>query len=104
MRPVCRAPNPSSIGVRHRKANPEREESNLGPGHRLVSRTPHGAAVGIGELALSDQGWGRDFAAAVGGEAEDIIGAALRRIGPGTRLDVVRRAVVDVIERRRFSW
>ena len=73
--------------------------------HDLESRAGYRAAYGeaarLAEMAPFDHGWGRDFAAGVGGEADDIEKEVLRRLGTGVHPDLVRLAVQDVIDQRK---
>jgi hypothetical protein len=68
---------------------------------RVGNRIAYGEAVRLAEMATSDHGQGRDFAAGVGGEADAIERGILRCLGPGVHPDLVRVAVQDAMERRR---
>jgi len=72
--------------------------------HDLASRVGYRAAFGeaarLAEMATLDHGWGRDFAAGVGGEADAIEKEVLRRLGPGVQPELVKLAVQDVMEQR----
>jgi hypothetical protein len=67
-------------------------------------RLAYGEAARLAEMARFDHGWGRDFAAGVGGEADAIERAVLRRLGPSVPPELVKVAVQDVVERRRPRW
>jgi hypothetical protein len=54
--------------------------------------------------ARFDQGWGRDFAAGVGGEAEAIEEEVARRLRPEIHPELIKFAVQDVRERREPRW
>jgi hypothetical protein len=70
----------------------------------LESSVGYGEAARLAEMATFDHGWGRDFVAGVGGEADAIEREVLRHLGPGVHLDRVRLAVQDVMERRKPRW
>jgi hypothetical protein len=71
---------------------------------RLDYRIACGEAARLLEMSRFDHGWGRDFAAGVKGEAEDIEREVRRRLGPGVHPELIRLAVDDVMERRRPRW
>jgi hypothetical protein len=50
---------------------------------RIGYRIAYGEAARLAEMATFDHGWGRDFAARVGGEADAIEKEVLRRLAPG---------------------
>lgn len=72
--------------------------------YRIGYRIAYGEAARLAEIARFDHGWGRDFAAGTGGEAEAIAREVRRRIGPAVPADVVKMAIDDVLERRRPRW
>jgi hypothetical protein len=55
-------------------------------------------------MATFDHGWGRDFAAGVGGEAGAIERELTRRVGHGVHPELIKLAVRDAVERRRPRW
>jgi hypothetical protein len=67
-------------------------------------RIAYGEAARLAEMASFDHGWGRDFAAGVGGEADAIGREVLRRVGPGISPELVKLAIQDVLERRKPRW
>jgi hypothetical protein len=67
-------------------------------------RIAYGEAARLAEMARFDHGWGRDFAAGVGGEAAAIEGEVLRRVGPVVPPELVKVAIQDVLEHRRPRW
>jgi len=71
---------------------------------RVGYRLAYGEAARLVEMAGFDHGWGRDFAAGVGGEADAIEREVLRRIGPGVPPELVKMAIQDAMERRRPRW
>jgi hypothetical protein len=71
---------------------------------RVGYRAAYGEAARLAEMATFDHRWGRDFAAAIGGEADAIEKEVLRHLSPGVHPDLVRQAVEDVIERRKPRW
>ena len=71
---------------------------------RIGYRLAYGEAARLAEMASFDHGWGRDFAAGVGGQADAIEREVLRRVGPGVPPEVVKMAILDVVERRRPRW
>ncbi len=71
---------------------------------RIGYRMAFGEAARLAEMARFDHGWGRDFAAGVGGEAGAIEREVQRRLGPGVALELVRMAIEDVLDGRRPRW
>jgi hypothetical protein len=55
-------------------------------------------------MARFDHGWGRDFAAQVGGEAEAIEREVLRRISHSIHPELIKLAVQDALEQRKSRW
>jgi hypothetical protein len=55
-------------------------------------------------MATFDHGWGRDFAAGVGDEADDIEKEIMRRVGHRIRPELIKLAVQDAMERRKPCW
>ncbi len=51
---------------------------------RLGYRIAYGEAARLAEMATFDHGWGRDFAAQIGGQPDAIEKEVLRRVGPGS--------------------
>jgi hypothetical protein len=68
---------------------------------RLAYRMAYGEAARLAEIARFDHGFGRDFAAQVGGQAEAIEQEVIRRVGSGIDAEVVRLAVEDALDNRR---
>jgi hypothetical protein len=68
---------------------------------RVGSRIANGEAARLAEMATFDHGWGRDFAARVGGEADAIEKEVLRRLSPGIHPDLIRLAVEDGFDQRK---
>ena len=58
----------------------------------------------LAEMARFDHGWGKDFAAGIGGEAEAIEKEVMRRVSPRTHPEVVKLAVRDALEPRKPRW
>ncbi len=71
---------------------------------RVGYRMAYGEAARLAEMADFDHGWGRDFAAQVGGAPEAIEREVLHRVGPQVAPEVVRLAVEDALEGRRPRW
>ena len=71
---------------------------------RLAYRIAYGEAARLAEIARFDHGYGRDFAARAGDQAEAIQQEVMRRVGPGVDPEVVRLAVEDALEGRRPRW
>ncbi len=71
---------------------------------RISYRMAYGEAARLAEMAGFDHGWGRDFAAGVGGDAEAIEREVRHRVGPQVAPEVVRLAVEDALEGRRPRW
>jgi hypothetical protein len=63
-----------------------------------------GKAARLAEMARFDHGWGRDFTAGIGSEAEDIEREVIRRMGPRIDPELVMAAVEDARENRRTRW
>jgi hypothetical protein len=55
-------------------------------------------------MARFDHGWGRDFAAGIGDEADAIEREVQRRVGPDIPPDLVGLAVRDALAGRRPRW
>jgi hypothetical protein len=68
---------------------------------RLGYRIAYGDAARLAEMATFDRGWGRDFAAGVGGEADAIEKEVMRRCGHGIHAHLIKLAVQDAVERRK---
>jgi hypothetical protein len=64
----------------------------------------YGEAARLFEMARFDHGWGRDFAAGIGGDADAIEREVVRRVGPGVAAELVKLAIQDILERRRPRW
>jgi hypothetical protein len=71
---------------------------------KLGYRIAYGEAARLAEMARFDHGWGRDFTAEVGGEADDIEREVVRRIGHTIHPELIRLAVQDAIEQRKPRW
>jgi hypothetical protein len=71
---------------------------------RLGYRIAYGEAARLAEMASFDHGWGRDFAARVGDEAESIEREVLRRVSQTIRPELIKLAVLDALERRKPRW
>lgn len=71
---------------------------------RIAYRMAFGEAARLAEMARFDHGWGRDFAAGVGGEADAVDREVRRRLGSGVPPELVRMAIRDVLEGRRPRW
>ncbi len=71
---------------------------------RLGYRLAYGEAARLAEMARFDHGWGRDFAAGIGGEAEVIEREVQRRVGPEIPPELVEMAVEDALAGRRPRW
>jgi hypothetical protein len=70
----------------------------------LGYRIAYGEAARFAEMARFDHGWGRDFAARVGGEAEAIEREEMRRISHTIHPELIKLAVQDAIEQRKPRW
>jgi hypothetical protein len=71
---------------------------------RLGYRIAYGEAARLAEIARFDHGYGRDFAARVGDQAESIQREVMRRVSPGVHPELVKLAVEDALEGRRPPW
>jgi hypothetical protein len=71
---------------------------------RVGYRVAYGEAARLAEMGMFDHGWGRDFAAGVGGEADAIEKEVMRRVGHGTHPELIKLAVQDAIEGRKPRW
>ncbi len=71
---------------------------------RLGYRLAYGEAARLAEIARFDHGWGRDFAAGIGDEADAIEREVQRRVGPDIPPDLVGMAVRDALAGRRPRW
>ena len=77
---------------------PEDLQSRLG--YRIAS----GEAARLAEMATFDHGWGKDFAAGIGGDADAIEKEVTRRVSPGIHPKIVKLAVKDALEPRKLRW
>jgi hypothetical protein len=68
---------------------------------RVDYRTADGEAARLPEMSSFDHGWGRDFAAGVGGEADAIQWEVLRRLGHGIYPELIKLAVQVVMKQRK---
>ena len=68
---------------------------------RLGNRIAYGEAARLHEMAAYDHGWGRDFAAGVGGGADATEREVLKRLSPEIAPELVRLAVQDVVDQRK---
>jgi hypothetical protein len=71
---------------------------------RLGYRIAYGEAARLAEMARFDHGWGRDFAAGIGGDADAIEKEVIRRCSPRTQTKIVKLAVKDALESRKPRW
>jgi hypothetical protein len=71
---------------------------------RVGYRIAYGEAARLAEMATFDHGWGRDFAAGVGGKADAIAKEVMRRGGHGIHPELIKLAVQDAVERRKPRW
>src|SRR5438552_10865024 len=71
---------------------------------RFAYRIAYGEAARLAEIARFDHGWGRDFAAGVGDQAESIKREMMRRMKAGLDPEVVKLAVEDALKDRRPRW
>jgi hypothetical protein len=71
---------------------------------RLAYPIGYGEAARLAEIARFDHGWGRDFAAAIGSQAEAIECEVARRMQPGANPEMLNLAVEDALEGRRPRW
>jgi hypothetical protein len=71
---------------------------------RLAYRIVYGEVARLAEIARLDHGYGRDFAAQVGDQAEVIQAEVTRRVGRGFDPGPVKLAVEDAVEQRRSGW
>ena len=71
---------------------------------RLGYRIAYGEASRLAEMTRISHGWGRDFAAGIGGEANEIEREVIRRVIQGIRPELIRLAVADAVEQRRSRW
>jgi hypothetical protein len=55
-------------------------------------------------MASFDHGWGRAFAADVGGEADAIEKEVLRRVDHGIHRELIERVIRDAMGRRKPRW
>ena len=71
---------------------------------RLGYRIAYGEAARLAEIAPYHHGWGRDFAARVGRDADAIKREVMRRFGHSIRPELIGLAVRDAMEPRRPRW
>ena len=71
---------------------------------RLGYRIAYGEAARLYEMSAFDHGWGRDFAAGVGGEADEIEKEVVRRLNSGIHPKLIKLAVQDVMDQRKPRW
>lgn len=71
---------------------------------RLGYRIAYGEAARLAEMARFDHGWGRDFAAGIGGEPGAIEQEVRGRVGPEVAPELIRMAIADVLDCRRPRW
>jgi hypothetical protein len=71
---------------------------------RVGYRVAYGEAARLAEMAAFDHGWGRDFAARLGGEADTIEREVLQRVGHGIHPELIKLAVQDAVGRRKPRW
>jgi hypothetical protein len=68
---------------------------------RVGCSVAYGEAARLAEMVTFDHGWGRDFAAEVGGEADAIEREVVRRVGHCVRPELIKLGVQDAVEQRR---
>ena len=71
---------------------------------RLGYQIAYGEAARLAEMAKFDHGWGRDFAAGVGGEVDAIEREVMRRCGQSIHAELIKSAVQDAVEQRKPRW
>jgi hypothetical protein len=71
---------------------------------KMGYRLAYGEAARLAEMATFDHGWGRDFAAQVGGEAEAIEKEVMQRVGHQIHPELIKLAVRDAVEQRKPRW
>jgi hypothetical protein len=71
---------------------------------RLGYRIAYGEAARLFEMAQFDHGWGKEFAAAIGGDAEAIDKEVIRRVSSMTHPEIIKLAVKDALEPRKPRW
>ena len=71
---------------------------------KMDYRTAYGEAARLAEMARFDHGWGKDFAAGVGGEFDAIEQEVMRRIGHEIHPELIKLAVQDAVEQRKPRW
>ena len=71
---------------------------------KLAYRIAYGEAARLAEMARFDHGWGKDFAAGIGGDAKDIEQEVKRRVGPGIHPKLIKMAVEDALDQRKPRW
>jgi hypothetical protein len=64
----------------------------------------YGEAARLAEMARFDHGWGKDFAAGIGGDAEAIEQEVKRRLGPGILPGLIKIAVADALDNPQPQW
>ena len=71
---------------------------------RISYRIAYGEAARLAEMAAFDHGWGRDFAAGVGGQAGAIEKEVSRRLAPEIPPALLELAIRDVLGQRKPRW
>jgi hypothetical protein len=71
---------------------------------KMGCRTAYGEAARLAEMSRFDHGWGRHFAAQVGGEAEAIEREVMQRVGHEIHPELIKLAIRDAIEQRKPRW
>lgn len=61
----------------------------------------YGEAARLAEMARFDHGWGKDFEAAIGGDADAIEQEAKRRVGPGIHTKLFKMTIRDELDKRK---
>jgi hypothetical protein len=61
-------------------------------------------AAWLAEISRFDHGWGKDFAAGIGGDADAIEQEVMRRVGSGIHPRLVKMAVADALDNRKPQW
>ncbi len=67
-------------------------------------RIAYGEAARLAEMARFDHGWGKDFAAGIGEEADAILKEETERVGHNIHPKLIRLAAADAIDQRKPRW
>jgi hypothetical protein len=71
---------------------------------KMGYRIAYGEAARLAEMTRFDHGWGRGFAAGVGGEAEAIEREVMRRISHTIHPELIKLAVQGALDQRKPRW